>query len=283
MADHDQEPSDAGTDRVGPFGEAATYERDGHVATITYNRPEALNAVNRDLRRDLNAAWEMFMADEEAWVAILTGAGDRAFCAGADLADGGGSAGDFPGTFWEKPTVNSFESGLEVFKPPIAAVNGHCIGYGLTAVVACDFVLASERATFAWPEVTLGIPTIVGAIRLPRRIAWADAMELLLTGESVDAERAAAMGLVWRISDHDRLMDSLAGGSPLPRRAAGGPGHEGGGGPDPIHAVDRSRPLRRDHAPGGRLHRRRRRGPAGPVGPSAARMAGPLTQRSDSP
>ncbi|MED5600638.1 MAG: enoyl-CoA hydratase-related protein [Actinomycetota bacterium] len=226
MADHDQEPSDAGTDRVGPFGEAATYERDGHVATITYNRPEALNAVNRDLRRDLNAAWEMFMADEEAWVAILTGAGDRAFCAGADLADGGGSAGDFPGTFWEKPTVNSFESGLEVFKPTIAAVNGHCIGYGLTAVVACDFVLASERATFAWPEVTLGIPTIVGAIRLPRRIAWADAMELLLTGESVDAERAAAMGLVWRISDHDRLMDDalsladrLCRAAPLAARA----------------------------------------------------------------
>jgi len=192
MADKDQEPSDAGTDRVGPVGEAATYERDGHVATITYNRPEALNAVNRDLRRDLNAAWKMFMADEEAWVAILTGAGDRAFCAGADLG-GGGSAGDFPGTFWEKPTVNSFESGLEVFKPTIAAVNGHCIGYGLTAVVACDFVLASERATFAWPEVTLGIPTIVGAIRLPRRVAWADAMELLLTGETIDAGRAAAI------------------------------------------------------------------------------------------
>ena len=206
MADDDLEPSDSGTDRAGPFGEAATYERDGHVATITYNRPEALNAVNRDLRRDLNAAWDMFMADEEAWVAILTGAGDRAFCAGADLTDGGGSAGDFPGTFWEKPTVNSFESGLEVFKPTIAAVNGHCIGYGLTAVVACDFVLASDRATFAWPEVTLGIPTIVGAIRLPRRIAWADAMEILLTGESVDAERASAMGLVWRVSPHDRLM-----------------------------------------------------------------------------
>ena len=284
MADKDQEPSDAGTDRVGPVGEAATYERDGHVATITYNRPEALNAVNRDLRRDLNAAWKMFMADEEAWVAILTGAGDRAFCAGADLG-GGGSAGDFPGTFWEKPTVNSFESGLEVFKPTIAAVNGHCIGYGLTAVVACDFVLASERATFAWPEVTLGIPTIVGAIRLPRRVAWADAMELLLTGETIDAGRAAAMGLVWRISDHDRLMGRrpVAGGPAVQRSPAGGQGHQGGSGQDPDHAVDRSRPLRRDHANGGRHHRRRHRGPPGTCRPSAARMAGPLTQRSDSP
>ena len=77
----------------GPHGEAATYERLGHVATITYNRPEALNAVNGALRRDLNAAWERFVADEEAWVGIVTGAGDKAFCAGADLRDGTGSVG----------------------------------------------------------------------------------------------------------------------------------------------------------------------------------------------
>lgn len=226
MADHDLEPSDSGTDRAGPFGEAATYERDGHVATITYNRPEALNAVNRDLRRDLNAAWDMFMADEEAWVAILTGAGDRAFCAGADLTDGGGSAGDFPGTFWEKPTVNSFESGLEVFKPTIAAVNGHCIGYGLTAAAACDFVIAADHATFSWPEVTIGIPTIVGAIRMPRKVAWADAMELLLTGEPIDAERAREIGLAWKVVPGDQVMDearALAGrlcrAAPLAARA----------------------------------------------------------------
>ena len=226
MADHDLEPSDSGTDRAGPFGEAATYERDGHVATITYNRPEALNAVNRDLRRDLNAAWDMFMADEEAWVAILTGAGDRAFCAGADLTDGGGSAGDFPGTFWEKPTVNSFESGLEVFKPTIAAVNGHCIGYGLTAAAACDFVIAADHATFSWPEVTIGIPTIVGAIRMPRKVAWADAMELLLTGEPIDAERAREIGLAWKVVPGAQVMDearALAGrlcrAAPLAARA----------------------------------------------------------------
>src|SRR5687767_718758 len=99
------------------MGDAATYERSGHVATITYNRPEALNAVNAQLRRDLNAAWLEFLGDEEAWVGILTGAGDQAFCAGADLKDGAGAVGEFAGTFWEKPTVNSFESGLEVFKP----------------------------------------------------------------------------------------------------------------------------------------------------------------------
>ena len=157
-----------------PSGMAATYERDGHVATITYHRPEAANTVNGAMRRDLNAAWERFMADEDAWVAILTGAGDRHFCGGADLRDPEGSTGDFNGTFWEVPTVNSFESGLEVFKPTIAAVNGACVGYGLTAVVSCDFVVASDRAPFSWPEVTIGLPTIVGAIRLPRKVAWAD-------------------------------------------------------------------------------------------------------------
>ena len=133
-------------------GEPVGYDQDGHVVTITYNRPDKLNAVNGAMREGLNDAWQRFLADPDAWVAIVTGAG-RAFCAGADLVDGAGSVGTFPGTFWEKPTVNSFESGLELFKPVIAAVNGPCIGYGLTAVTFCDFVIASDRATFAFPEV----------------------------------------------------------------------------------------------------------------------------------
>lgn len=187
--------------------QAATYRLEGHTATITYNRPEAANSINGAMRRDLNAAWERFQADQEAWVAIVTGSGDRAFCGGADLRNPDGSAGEFAGTFWEVPTVNSFESGLEVFKPTIAAVNGACVGYGLTAVVSCDFVIASDRATFSWPEVTLGIPTIVGAIRLPRKVNWADAMELLLTGETIDAGHAQEIGLVWRVVPHERLLD----------------------------------------------------------------------------
>jgi enoyl-CoA hydratase/carnithine racemase len=87
------------------------YEQDGHVVTITYNRPERMNAINGQMRDELNAAWLRFRNDEDAWVAILTGAG-RAFCAGADIREGG-AAGTFAGTFWEKPTINSFESGLE--------------------------------------------------------------------------------------------------------------------------------------------------------------------------
>ena len=181
------------------------YELDGHVATITYNRPEALNAINGAMRRDLNEAFGQFRDDEDAWVAIVTGAG-KAFCVGADLRDGQHSAGEFPGTFWEKPTQNSFESGWEIFKPVIAAVNGHCLGYGLTLVTWCDFVIASERATFGYPEVLLGVPTIVGAIRLPVKIGWQPAMELLLTGERIDAAKAKEIGIAGWVVPHDDLM-----------------------------------------------------------------------------
>ena len=183
------------------------YSQDDHVVTISYNRPERLNAINGEMRIELNAAWRRFLEDESAWVAILTGSG-RAFCAGADLRDGAGSAGVFPGTFWEKPTINSFESGLELFKPTIAAVNGPCLGYAVTAVSFCDFVIAAESATFGFPEVRIGVPTIVGAIRMPQRLRWEDAMELLLLGESVDAARAKEMGLVGRIVPDDQLLDT---------------------------------------------------------------------------
>ena len=175
------------------------YKKDRHVVTITYCRPVRRNAINSRMRQELNAAWMRFRDDEDAWVAILTGSG-KAFCAGADIKEGG-AAGTFAGTFWEKPTINSFESGLELFKPTIAAVNGPCLGYGLTAVSFCDFVIASDRATFGFPEVRLGLPTIVGAIRMPERINWADAMELLLIGEAVDAARAREMGLVHCLPD----------------------------------------------------------------------------------
>ena len=222
MVDESERPEPAATSSPrganggrGPVG----YEQDGHVVTITYDRPERLNAINGEMRDGLNAAWRRFHEDEDAWVAIVTGAG-RAFCAGADLRDGAGSTGTFPGSFWEIPTHNSFESGWEIWKPTIAAVNGPCIGYGLTAVAACDFVIASDRATFAHPEVRIGVPTIVGALRLPERVGWANAMELLLTGESVDAGRAHEMGLAWRVVPHDELMDHARGWAETLCRAA---------------------------------------------------------------
>ena len=205
--------------------DSVRYDLEGHIATITYNRPEALNAIDGGMRRALNAAFERFRDEEEAWVAIVTGAG-RAFCAGADMRDGAGATGEFGGTFWEKPTTNSFESGWEIFKPVIAAVNGYCLGYGLTLVTWCDFVIASDRAEFGFPEVGIGVPTIVGAIRLPQRINWQYAMELLLTGERIDAIRAKEIGLAGWVVPHGDLMaearalaDRLVRAAPLAARA----------------------------------------------------------------
>jgi E-phenylitaconyl-CoA hydratase len=202
-----------------------TYQLHDHVATITLNRPEARNAINGAMRRDLNAAWDRFRDDEDAWVGILAANGD-CFCAGADLKDSAGAVGTFGGTFWEKPTINSFESGMELFKPTIAAVNGPCIGYGLTGVLFCDFVIASTEAVFCYPEVAIGIPTIVGAIRLPHRIGWANSMELLLTGAPMSAQRARETGLVWKLVEPVDLMQTarewaqiLAGAAPLAQRA----------------------------------------------------------------
>ncbi len=208
-----------------PASGTVRYELEGHIATITYNRPEALNAIDGEMRRGLNAAFARFRDEEEAWVAIVTGAG-RAFCAGADMVDGAGAAGEFAGTFWEKPTLNSFESGWEIFKPVIAAVNGYCLGYGLTLATWCDFVIASDQAEFGFPEVRIGVPTIVGAIRLPQRLLWQHAMELLLTGERIDAKRAKEIGLVGWVVPPDQLLDEarrlaarLLAGAPLAQRA----------------------------------------------------------------
>jgi enoyl-CoA hydratase/carnithine racemase len=195
------------------------YEVVDHVATITLNRPESRNAINGAMRRDLNAAWDRFRDDEDAWVGILTATGE-VFCAGADLTDSAGAVGTFGGTFWEKPTINSFESGMELFKPTIAAVNGPCIGYGLTGVLFCDFVIASTEAVFSYPEVTLGMPTIVGAIRLPERIGWANAMELLLTGAPMSAQRAKEAGLVWKLTEPDALLAEAGDWARVLTRAA---------------------------------------------------------------
>ena len=212
------------------MGDTVTYERSGRIATITYNRPEALNAINHELRTDLNAAWEEFRNDDDAWVGIVTGAG-RAFSAGADLRS---PAPPEEHTFWEVPSLTSIESGMEIWKPTIAAVNGYALGFGLTLVAACDFVIASDRAQFGFPEVQIGVPTIQGSIRMPKRIAWHYAMELLLIGDRVDAWRAKEMGLVWEIVPHDDLMQAannlaqrLCKGAPLAVRATKEVAHRG--------------------------------------------------------
>ena len=123
---------------------------------------------------------------------------------------------------------------MEIWKPTIAAVNGYALGFGLTLVAACDFVIASDRAQFGFPEVQIGVPTIQGSIRMPKRIAWHYAMELLLIGDRVDAWRAKEMGLVWEIVPHDDLMQAannlaqrLCKGAPLAVRATKEVAHRG--------------------------------------------------------
>ena len=196
-------------------------------------------------RNELNAAWDRFRGEEDAWVGILTANGD-VFCAGGDLKDGEGSVGTFAGTFWEKPTINSFESGMELFKPTIAAVHGPCIGYGLTGVLFCDFVIATTEATFSFPEVSIGVPTIVGAIRLPHRVGWANAMELLLTGKPMSAERAKEIGLMWRLVEPDRaaVRGASVGADPHRGGTSGATGDQGGRVAHRAHGLDRVGPLR---------------------------------------
>ena len=149
------------------MGDTVTYERSGRIGTITYNRPEALNAINHELRVDLNAAWEAFRNDDEAWVGIVTGAG-RAFSAGADLRS---PAPPEEHTFWEVPSLTSLESGMEVWKPTIAAVNGYALGFGLTMVAACDFVIASDRPSSGSRKCRLVCPRSRGRSGCPSGLA----------------------------------------------------------------------------------------------------------------
>jgi len=195
-------------------GVPVLYEKRDHVAYITLNRPEVLNAFNRAMHQALRQIWMDFREDDDAWVALVTGAGDRAFSAGQDVKEiGERRAQDVRRSFWETWFGSDLQEGLEVWKPIVAAINGYCLGEGMTFILACDFRIASERASFGFPEVTLGIPTIVGAVRAPRVVGLGNALELLLTGDRIDARRALEMGLVHRVVPHERVKaeaESLA-------------------------------------------------------------------------
>ena len=180
------------------------YEKKDRVATITINRPDALNALTGEMLSGLDAAFADFNADDDLWVAILTGAGDKAFCAGADLKEAipRVTSGDTMG--YDDATKRQLS---DVFKPIIAAVNGYCIAGGLEFLSATDIRVASENATFSLGEVRWGIIPLGGShIRLPGQIPWAVAMELLLTGQPITARRAYEVGLVNRIVPPDQLM-----------------------------------------------------------------------------
>ncbi|MGI8554341.1 MAG: enoyl-CoA hydratase/isomerase family protein [Dehalococcoidia bacterium] len=186
---------------------AVLFEQSEHIATITINRPEAMNALNTEVREGLAHALTRFRDDNNLWVAILTGAGERAFSAGADLVEmSRRSREEFQDTFWETG-IPGLNRGLELWKPIIAAINGYCLAGGLELAMACDIRIAAEHAQFGLAEVTRGIiPGGGGTQRLPRLIPVGIALEMLYTGDRIPAPEALRLGLVNRVLPADRVM-----------------------------------------------------------------------------
>ena len=197
------------------------------VALITINRPERLNALDTEHYAGLSQAWQTVRDDSAIRVAVITGAGEKSFSTGADLK-----------SFIPKPpelaelllTQKSqlLNRGLEVWKPVIAAVNGYCLGGGMTLLLAADIRVAAEHATFSVAEVKRGVfPANGGTQRIAQQLPHAIAMEMLLTGESIDAATAARWGLVNKVVPLPQLMASamdyakrIAANAPLAVQAA---------------------------------------------------------------
>ena len=183
------------------------YDRQPPITRITINRPEAMNAFDLATARELGRRLEEFDRDDDARVAILTGAGDRAFCAGADLKKmhGGSHAGGIA-ELWDHERQHRLGQRLEVAKPVIAAINGYCLAGGLELALGCDIRIASTTASFGCPEVRWAILHGFGAMRLPRTVPLSVAMEMLLTGDRIDGRRAYEIGLVSRLVEPAALL-----------------------------------------------------------------------------
>jgi E-phenylitaconyl-CoA hydratase len=209
------------------------FECEGSIALLTIDRPKVHNALDFETSDALADAWLRFRDDDALRVAILTGAGERAFCAGADLR----GVGDFYKTLTsaqrlrrseQVPGLGGITKNLAIDKPIIAAVNGYCLAGGLEIALACDLRIASENATFGLPEVTRGIiPGAGGTQRLPRLVGPERALDLILTGRRIDAAEAERMGLVTRVVPLGNLQQEalavanvIAQNGPLAVRAA---------------------------------------------------------------
>ena len=200
-------------------------EREGRLAWVTIDRPEAMNALDMAHNEELNRVWAEFRDDDGLWVAILTGAGNKAFSAGADLktlipAQGEGVMQDW--------NFGGITRGFKTFKPIIAAINGVALAGGLEMVLACDLRVAADHARLGLAEVKWAIiPGAGGTQRLPRAIPLARAMEMILTGDPITADEAYQLGLVNRVVSADSLMaearslaETLLARGPLALRAA---------------------------------------------------------------
>ena len=179
-----------------------------HVALITINRPERMNALDHEHYRALSEAWIRVRDDADIRSAIVTGAGERAFCAGADIKS---LLPQPPGMadMWLTQKDQILNRGLEVWKPIIAAVNGVCMGGGTCMLFATDIRLAVPNAVFSLAEVKRGLVPGNGATqRVLSQLPYAIAMEMVLTGDSIDAEQAARWGLINRIVPPDKLLET---------------------------------------------------------------------------
>ena len=177
----------------------------GHVLLVTIDRPDVLNAIDKATSDALVAAWQRLHDDDALRVAVLTGAGERAFCAGMDLKAAAAWYASVPAErrreVWDRiPGFGGITRNQDPGKPVIAAIRGHCLGGGLELALACDIRYASEDAQFALPEVTRAIlPGQGGTQRLPRAVGTSAALEMILTGARIDARRALELGLVSRV------------------------------------------------------------------------------------
>lgn len=182
------------------------YEVKEKIAYITINRPEAMNAMDPDVYAGLSRAWTDFRDDNDAWVAIITGAGEKAFTAGADLKK---TIPRVPekADFWLTQKEMILNRGLEVWKPLIAAVNGYCLAGGMTLLFATDIRIAAEHAVFELSEVKRGIlPANGGTLRALRQFPYAIAMEILLLGRRLTAQEALAYGLINKVVSMKDLL-----------------------------------------------------------------------------
>jgi enoyl-CoA hydratase/carnithine racemase len=200
---------------------------DAGVCTIVINRPERLNAMDADHYRDLSRAWCAVRDDPAIRVAIVTGAGEKSFTTGADIKSFLTAPPGFD-EMWLTQRDQLLNRGLEVWKPVIAAVNGYCLGGGMTLMLATDLRVAAENATFNLAEVKRGlVPGNGGTQRILEQLPHAIAMEMLLTGDAIDATTAARWGLINKVVPRAELMTTaldyarrIAANAPLAVQAA---------------------------------------------------------------
>ena len=200
---------------------AIILERDGQIATIRLNRPDKHNAINAEMSAELIECLDALEADDDVRVIVLTGAGEKAFCAGADMAEAIGTAGDSRRDAAARAAIRL----LRVKKPTIAAVNGYAYGGGAVFAIHCDIRVCSDAAKFRFVGATYGL--VVGASQLPRIVGAPVAKELIFTARVVDAEEALRIGLANRVVPHAELSaavretaSAIAANSPTAVRAS---------------------------------------------------------------